>query len=67
MAFDPAYIYADVCKSVQFIHFSGVLHKAISADLERYLPGRRPKIAQFLGTLKAHDRKVSIEETEERE
>eukprot|EP01126_Amoeba_proteus_P000391 TRINITY_DN10119_c0_g2_i5.p1 TRINITY_DN10119_c0_g2~~TRINITY_DN10119_c0_g2_i5.p1 ORF type:complete len:224 (+),score=30.60 TRINITY_DN10119_c0_g2_i5:738-1409(+) len=49
MSFDPAYVYQDVCKAVQFIHLSGSLHATIRKDLERYLPGRRPQIAQFLG------------------
>ncbi|XP_067947991.1 5'-nucleotidase domain-containing protein 3-like isoform X2 [Watersipora subatra] len=39
--YDPEYVFWDVRSAVESIHSSGELHRAITNNLERYLPSRR--------------------------
>lgn len=37
MEFDSAYVYEDVKRSINFVHRSGLMHKEVLQDCEKYL------------------------------
>jgi len=60
MSFDPGYIYEDVCKAVGSLHTTGVLHKVIAKDIQKYLNGERPLIKSFLERIRRKGQKLFL-------
>ncbi|MQL91551.1 hypothetical protein Taro_024168 [Colocasia esculenta] len=59
LEFDPLYIYQDVKHAIQHVHISGLLHRSILSDPERYLV-KNGKMLQFLEMLKEKEKKLFL-------
>ncbi|KAL8136976.1 hypothetical protein V2J09_002977 [Rumex salicifolius] len=59
LEFDPSYVYHDVNHSIQHVHRSGVAHKTILSDPERYLV-KNGQLFRFLNTLRENGKKLFL-------
>ena len=59
ISFHPGYVYQDVKSAVGYLHESGVLHNAISAEPGRYIV-ESPGVATLLSRLRASGRKTML-------
>ena len=59
ISFHPGYVYQDVKSAVGYLHESGVLHNAISAEPGRYIE-ESPGVATLLSRLRASGRKTML-------
>jgi HAD superfamily 5'-nucleotidase-like hydrolase len=60
MSFEPGYVYSDVCKAIGSLHLTGLLHNAISQDIQKYLNGERPLIRSFLERIRRKKQKLFL-------
>ncbi|XP_043711648.1 5'-nucleotidase domain-containing protein DDB_G0275467 [Telopea speciosissima] len=59
LEFDPSYVYQDVNRAIQHVHRSGVAHRGIISDPQRYLV-KNGLLLRFLKTLKENGKKLFL-------
>ncbi|KAK7291925.1 hypothetical protein RIF29_07482 [Crotalaria pallida] len=59
LEFDASYIYEDVCRAIEYVHRSGLVHRGVLSDPQRYLV-KNGKILKFLKTLKERGKKLFL-------
>lgn len=57
--FDASYVYEDVNRSIQHVHRSGLVHRGILSDPQRYLV-KNGQLLQFLRMLKEQGKKLFL-------
>ncbi|XP_042514976.1 5'-nucleotidase domain-containing protein DDB_G0275467 [Macadamia integrifolia] len=59
LEFDPSYVYQDVNRAIQHVHRSGVAHRGILSDPQRYLV-KNGLLLRFLKTLRENGKKLFL-------
>ncbi|KAL2227995.1 UNVERIFIED_CONTAM: 5'-nucleotidase domain-containing protein [Sesamum indicum] len=59
LEFDPSYVYQDVNRAIQHVHRSGLAHKGILSDPEKYLV-KNGQLLRFLRMLKENGKKLFL-------
>ncbi|KAJ4958215.1 hypothetical protein NE237_025326 [Protea cynaroides] len=59
LEFDPSYVYQDVNRAIQHVHRSGMAHRGIISDPQRYLV-KNGQLLHFLKTLRENGKKLFL-------